>query len=194
MEDALRRAITVTDAGFLQRARRQGLNDGTTAVFALLCSRRLLIGSIGDSYAVLCGRNASAGAADGGAAELQVRAEVLSALHSPARQDEKRRIQAAGGWVKTTAGPREQLHLGLTAQVWLICDASPMSPELCCIAYQSQAVAAERWAAAAAGGAHAVPRHWRPALPWGRPHCRPRVHTLADNLPRCQPSCEHSTR
>ena len=128
---ALRTAIADIDAAFLQRASAEGLAGGTTAVFSLQCGRRLLVGSIGDSYAILCGSRAGCGADDAaptagkGAAlytgrsaalaggvtaagtsgsEHELQAQVLSALHSPERQDEKRRIEHAGGWVKTTAG------------------------------------------------------------------------------------------
>lgn len=130
---ALRTAVADVDAAFLQRARAEGLAGGTTAVFALQCGQRLLVGSIGDSYAILCsdggtcrpddaaptagrGTALSAGppAAPAGVetaagtsgckSEHDVQAQVLSALHSPERQDEKRRIEQAGGWVKTTAG------------------------------------------------------------------------------------------
>lgn len=62
IEAALRLAVATTDAAFLQRAAAQGLGDGTTAVFALLRGQRFLVGSIGDSFAILCGRNASCAA------------------------------------------------------------------------------------------------------------------------------------
>ena len=128
---ALSTAVADVNAAFLQRARAEGLAGGTTAVFALQCGQRLLVGSIGDSYAILCGSSASCGsdgaaptagrgtalftgppkaaaggerAADASGSEHDVQAQVLSALHSPERQDEKRRIEQAGGWVQTTAG------------------------------------------------------------------------------------------
>lgn len=122
-----------TDAAFLQRAKEDGLRDGTTAVFALLCGRRFLIGSIGDSFAILCssgegGGNTTAGhsatasrrtrarsraaAAErgSGANRHEVQAEVLSAAHSPAREDELQRIENAGGFVRSTAGPAGQAN------------------------------------------------------------------------------------
>jgi Protein phosphatase 2C len=128
---ALRTAITDTDAAFLKRARAEGLDGGTTAVFGLLRGQRLLVGSIGDSYAILCGCSANCrpsdsapGSGEGTAlhlgssaapdtgrkaagtsgSEQDVQVQVLSALHSPGRQDEKQRIERAGGWVQTTAG------------------------------------------------------------------------------------------
>lgn len=100
-------------------------------MFALLCGQRLLVGSIGDSYAILCGRRAGCGADTAAAtagkvaalytgpsaapagdktaagtsgSEHEVQVQVLSALHSPERQDERQRIEQAGGWVRTTAG------------------------------------------------------------------------------------------
>lgn len=59
VEAALRRAIVETDAAFLRRAEAEGLDDGTTAAFVLRRGQRFLVGSIGDSFAILCGRNGS---------------------------------------------------------------------------------------------------------------------------------------
>jgi Protein phosphatase 2C len=141
---ALRTAVADVDAAFLRRARAEGLAGGTTAVFALQCGQRLLVGSIGDSYAILCGSSASCGpdaaptagrgtalstgppkAAAGGeraagasGSEHGVRAQVLSALHSPDRQDEKRRIEQAGGWVQTTAGQARHVLTACRECAW----------------------------------------------------------------------------
>jgi Protein phosphatase 2C len=141
---ALRTAVADVDAAFLQRARAEGLAGGTTAVFALQCGQRLLVGSIGD-YAILCGSSESCGpdgaaptagrgtavstgssaAAAGGkraagasGSEHDVQAQVLSALHSPERQDEKRRIEHAGGWVQTTAGQARNVLTACCECAW----------------------------------------------------------------------------
>jgi Protein phosphatase 2C len=182
---ALRTAVVSTDAAFLERARAEGLEGGTTAVFALLCGQRVLVGSIGDSYAILCGcrdtfvaadaaptshggtalhlEAAAAPAADGremggtSEAEHAVRAEVLSALHSPGRQDEKRRVELAGGWVKTTAGLARSVLAAWTAAVAGTVTMYHVMHTLC---HGSAASSGCRRAAPSAGRVDAVPCHW----------------------------------
>ena len=169
IQAAVQRGAADVDKAFLRTAAAEHLQDGSTAVWALLCGGRYLIGSIGDSYAILCGRQPPSGTttpagqgggeqspaskqqqaaeqvllgqpepdqmspedlrgpellfADGsvdsqlsaaaeGAAQGQSqhqqhehgKAQILSAIHSPAREDERRRIEGAGGFVRTTSG------------------------------------------------------------------------------------------
>ena len=87
-ETALTRAFEAVDAGFLRTARaaRPPLDDGTTAVAALvLWGRRLVVANAGDSRALLVHRSG--------------RAEALSDDHKPNRPDEAARIRALGGTV-----------------------------------------------------------------------------------------------
>lgn len=111
-------AVAETDAAFLADSRSDA---GTTAVLAVACGARILIASIGDSYAIMCGRKPAIRKATGHqetpddavqtrrhhrgqGANLDTVSDVLSAVHSPGRPDEERRIVAAGGFVRTTAG------------------------------------------------------------------------------------------
>lgn len=108
-------AVAKTDAAFLADTRSDA---GTTAILAVACGASILIASIGDSYAIMCGRKPAIRKATGhqetpeGAAQTRrhhrgkgnIASDVLSAVHSPGRPDEERRIVAAGGFVQTTAG------------------------------------------------------------------------------------------
>ena len=141
IQAVLQRAVADTDAAFLRQAEAQGLADGTTAVFALLCGRRLLIGSIGDSFAILCGSqqasNASShvnsdadvlhsttaapavkgGAPESAAGSVAAHAEVLSAMHSPAREDERRRIEASRSLRQPMRSQRDVWCIGASQQI-----------------------------------------------------------------------------
>ena len=105
LQAAVRSALAATDEKFLAS---YSSDAGTTVVLAAACGARVLIASIGDSYAIMCTRRSTCSTEDslGEAppAEWGVSSSVLSALHSPDRPDEARRIAAAGGFVKTTAG------------------------------------------------------------------------------------------
>lgn len=81
---AVEDAYVETDEQYCELDSRQQRDDGTTAVTAVLVGKRLVVAHCGDSRAVLsCG-----------ASTLQ-----LSADHKPARDDERGRIESAGGAV-----------------------------------------------------------------------------------------------
>lgn len=105
LQAAVLSALAATDGTFLAN---YSSDAGTTVVLAAACGARLLIASIGDSYAIMCTRKSTCSTEDlldeAPPAEWGVSASVLSAMHSPDRPDEARRIAAAGGFVKTTAG------------------------------------------------------------------------------------------
>ena len=54
IEAALTDAFAAVDAAFLEEAELQGLNDGTTAVTAVILPQQVLIGHVGDAKALLC--------------------------------------------------------------------------------------------------------------------------------------------
>lgn len=66
-------------------AGREGLRDGTTAVVALLEEGTLTVAHVGDSRAVLCKAGGTS--------------HSITADHKPELPDEKRRIEALGGFV-----------------------------------------------------------------------------------------------
>jgi Protein phosphatase 2C len=54
VRQALHAAVAHIDAAFLEEARDAGLRDGATIAFALFVGRHFIVGSVGDSRAVLC--------------------------------------------------------------------------------------------------------------------------------------------
>jgi serine/threonine protein phosphatase PrpC len=84
LPSAIEAAFKQTDAEFNKHAARFGLKDGTTAVTLVLRGTKMYVHWCGDSEATLCHRS---------------RSLKLCEPHSPSRQDEKERIQAAGGTV-----------------------------------------------------------------------------------------------
>lgn len=81
---ALQQAFHDVETEFLNIAGREGLRDGTTAVVALVQEETLTIAHVGDSRGVLC----RAGTA-----------VELTKDHKPELEQEKRRIEALGGFV-----------------------------------------------------------------------------------------------
>lgn len=81
---ALHHAFHEVETEFLNMAGREGLRDGTTAVVALVQEDRLTLAHVGDSRGVLC---------RGGTAV------ELTHDHKPESEEEKRRIEALGGFV-----------------------------------------------------------------------------------------------
>ncbi|KAL6079657.1 PPM-type phosphatase domain-containing protein [Balamuthia mandrillaris] len=85
IKEAIRQGFKITDDNFTAFAVEKELYCGTTVVAALLEGDRLVMANLGDSRAVLCDGNGCA--------------RVLTRDHKPSRDDEQRRIKAAGGWI-----------------------------------------------------------------------------------------------
>ncbi|XP_072289861.1 protein phosphatase 1F [Eucyclogobius newberryi] len=83
-ERAFKRAFKETDQMFHQKARRERLRSGSTAVAALIQGQRLLVAWLGDSQALLV-RNG--------------KEEEIMDPHKPDREDERQRVEALGGCV-----------------------------------------------------------------------------------------------
>ncbi|XP_055079963.1 protein phosphatase 1F [Periophthalmus magnuspinnatus] len=83
-ESAFKQAFTQTDQMLQQRAQRERVRSGSTAVAALIQGQRLLVAWLGDSQALLV-RNGTE--------------EEIMDPHKPDREDEKRRIEDLGGCV-----------------------------------------------------------------------------------------------
>eukprot|EP00041_Stephanoeca_diplocostata_P018203 m.379458 g.379458 ORF g.379458 m.379458 type:complete len:257 (-) comp20953_c0_seq5:3472-4242(-) len=81
---ALREGFKATDAGFLMKAEREALTCGATACAVLVREKKLYVAWLGDSQAMLCRK--------AGPVQLMV-------PHKPNNEDEKQRIEAAGGVV-----------------------------------------------------------------------------------------------
>lgn len=99
------------DADFLQMARARQLDDGTTAIVALVQAGTVYVANAGDSRAILVrsstvptsgnssGSSSGSGSGSGGSSRVQVQAVALSDDHKPNRPDETARIRASGGVV-----------------------------------------------------------------------------------------------
>eukprot|EP01103_Thecamoeba_quadrilineata_P005364 TRINITY_DN1517_c0_g1_i2.p1 TRINITY_DN1517_c0_g1~~TRINITY_DN1517_c0_g1_i2.p1 ORF type:complete len:165 (+),score=29.03 TRINITY_DN1517_c0_g1_i2:256-750(+) len=53
-KDALRRAILQIEEEFVSIASRENLQDGTTAVIAMILGQKLIVANVGDSEAIIC--------------------------------------------------------------------------------------------------------------------------------------------
>lgn len=81
---ALKEAFRRTDQMFLQKAKRERLQSGTTGVCVLITGAALHVAWLGDSQVILV---------------QQGQVVKLMEPHKPERQDEKARIEALGGFV-----------------------------------------------------------------------------------------------
>eukprot|EP00299_Pterocystis_sp_00344_P006866 c1929_g1_i1.p1 GENE.c1929_g1_i1~~c1929_g1_i1.p1 ORF type:complete len:564 (-),score=90.38 c1929_g1_i1:46-1737(-) len=81
------------DRKFLDIAERDSVEAGTTALVCLVFPNRVVVANAGDCRAVLC--------RDGVAMDL-------SQEHKPDRDDERRRVESAGGWITI----EQELELG----------------------------------------------------------------------------------
>lgn len=82
---AVQEAFLQTDREFEEVALTADLYCGTTALVVLLQGNRLITANLGDCRAVLCNSSGTA--------------RPLSIDHKPSRPEERKRIEAAGGWV-----------------------------------------------------------------------------------------------
>jgi serine/threonine protein phosphatase PrpC len=60
LQTDISRTIKSMNKQFLERSAKEGLDDGSTAVFAVLAGRQALIGNVGNSRALLCSVNVTA--------------------------------------------------------------------------------------------------------------------------------------
>ncbi|KAI3449682.1 hypothetical protein Pfo_006347 [Paulownia fortunei] len=106
LEEALLRTIQDIDSEFSKEALDKGYISGSTATIVLLINGEFLVANVGDSKALLCSQKVlSHHDAEGGSLR-EVYAEELTRDHHPDREDEKARIEAAGGFVSKSSVPR----------------------------------------------------------------------------------------
>eukprot|EP01103_Thecamoeba_quadrilineata_P012565 TRINITY_DN3275_c0_g1_i1.p1 TRINITY_DN3275_c0_g1~~TRINITY_DN3275_c0_g1_i1.p1 ORF type:complete len:338 (+),score=69.28 TRINITY_DN3275_c0_g1_i1:40-1014(+) len=80
---ALREAVLSTEEEFLEWAKKEELNDGTTLVVGLVSGDKLYVANVGDSEALVCRGESSVN---------------VTTVHNPAKNtDEIVRVQAVGG-------------------------------------------------------------------------------------------------
>ncbi|KAJ0974080.1 hypothetical protein J5N97_016045 [Dioscorea zingiberensis] len=89
----------------------RGLESGSTAIIILIADGQILAVNVGDSKAILCSEDLHPHASKGYASRLRPRtrrggylAKELTEDHHPSRDDEKHRVEAAGGYVQEWAG------------------------------------------------------------------------------------------
>ncbi|CAH8349398.1 unnamed protein product [Eruca vesicaria subsp. sativa] len=134
IKEALLRAIHDIDATFTKEASNRKLNSGSTATVALFADGHLMVASIGDSKALLCSEkfetpeearatlvklyrerrsNPDSSSSPSRFSDfklehsngrLRLIAKELTKDHHPNREDEKNRVEAAGGYVTEWAG------------------------------------------------------------------------------------------
>eukprot|EP00163_Fabomonas_tropica_P009034 TRINITY_DN18818_c0_g1_i1.p1 TRINITY_DN18818_c0_g1~~TRINITY_DN18818_c0_g1_i1.p1 ORF type:complete len:459 (+),score=97.61 TRINITY_DN18818_c0_g1_i1:198-1574(+) len=108
---AMKAAFKECDQAFLQIALQQDMRDGTTAIAAIIHRDVLHVANCGDCRGVL--------SANG-------EAVALSEDHRPNRNDEKDRIEAAGGWIVS----REVLNVPMLYRLGLEDDDDISDDEL----------------------------------------------------------------
>ncbi|KAG0570157.1 hypothetical protein KC19_6G142700 [Ceratodon purpureus] len=146
LKEALAEAISDVESSFSIEAKERGLQAGSTACIVLHVDDHLLVASLGDSKALLCpatacsspadattselidarrrailerrlkrksGKNAIVGACEGGSSTIE-----LTRDHRPDREDEKLRVEAAGGFVVDYGGlPRVNGQLAVSRSI-----------------------------------------------------------------------------
>ena len=100
--NTLLRAIDDINKQFTLKAHTEKLRSGTTAVLALVTSAAITVANIGDSKAMLLTRGV---------------AHALTHDHRPDREDERRRITAAGGRITWGGTPRVNGVLAMTRAI-----------------------------------------------------------------------------
>ncbi|KAL3849899.1 hypothetical protein ACJIZ3_011781 [Penstemon smallii] len=106
LEEALLKTIQDIDIEFTKEALDKGYISGSTGIVVLLVNGQYLVANIGDSKAVLCSERIDSKHNAEGNSLTEVYVEELTKDHHPDRADEKARIEAAGGFVRTFGVPR----------------------------------------------------------------------------------------
>ncbi|GMP90886.1 hypothetical protein CsSME_00041821 [Camellia sinensis var. sinensis] len=106
LQKALLRTIHDIDTKFSLEAFNNRYISGSTATIVLLVDGQILVASVGDSKALLCSEKIKSALGDEGASITVLDAEELTRDHHPDRDDERARIEAAGGFVRLWGVPR----------------------------------------------------------------------------------------
>ncbi|CAN6720451.1 unnamed protein product [Malus baccata var. baccata] len=134
LKEALLRAVHDIDAKFSKAAFMENLNSGSTATIILLLDGQILVANIGDSKAFLCSEKFQTPAEakdctwrkgvmvlshiEGAIKTLHLSVKELTRDHHPDRDDEKRKVESAGGNVFEWAGvPRVNGQLAVTRSI-----------------------------------------------------------------------------
>ncbi|XP_052291936.1 uncharacterized protein LOC102621122 isoform X3 [Citrus sinensis] len=96
LREALLRAIHDIDTAFSKATSRKKLDSGSTATVVLIAEGQILVANIGDSKALLCSEKFQSPA--------EAKVKELTRDHHPDREDERYRVEAAGGYVLQWGG------------------------------------------------------------------------------------------
>ncbi|CAL5340881.1 unnamed protein product [Camellia sinensis] len=106
LQKALLRTIHDIDTKFSLEAFNNRYISGSTATIVLLVDGQILVASVGDSKALLCSEKIKSALGDEVASITVLDVEELTRDHHPDRDDERARIEAAGGFVRLWGVPR----------------------------------------------------------------------------------------
>ncbi|XP_058197311.1 probable protein phosphatase 2C 51 isoform X1 [Rhododendron vialii] len=110
MHDILKKALLSTfhdiDTEFSREAFDHGYVSGSTGTVVLLVDSQMLVASVGDSKALLCSAKTKNALGNEGIPSMVLEVEELTRDHHPDRDDERARIEAAGGFVRSWGVPR----------------------------------------------------------------------------------------
>ncbi|BAT95567.1 hypothetical protein LR48_Vigan02g121300 [Vigna angularis] len=141
LREALLRAVHDIDAKFSEEASRNNFHSGSTAAIVLVVDDKILVANVGDSKAILCSKNFQSpkeakdlllklyrqkehdgsvsvckAASSHGLTHFVVKG--LTSDHHPDRDDERNRVEKAGGQVQNWGGvPRINGQLAITRAI-----------------------------------------------------------------------------
>lgn len=117
LNEALTRTFRDIDSEFTREALKNNYASGSTGTVALLVNGRLLVGFVGDSKAFLCSKRSLASQGGEGTSMRAPYVQELTKDHHPDREDEKARIETAGGFVRIWGVPRVNGILAMTRAI-----------------------------------------------------------------------------
>ncbi|KDP21401.1 hypothetical protein JCGZ_21872 [Jatropha curcas] len=119
LKEALSKTISDIDLSFSQEAITNNFFSGSTAVVVLLFDGQILVANVGDSKALLLSDKISTqtDSGIGGDSTVHISATALTDDHHPVREDERARIEAAGGSVIMRGVPRVNGVLAMSRSI-----------------------------------------------------------------------------
>ncbi|XP_059625917.1 probable protein phosphatase 2C 51 isoform X2 [Cornus florida] len=117
LKEALLRTIQDIDLKFSLEAFSNRYFSGSTATVAVLVDGQILVANVGDSKALLCSRRTESLLEPEGTSMGKLHAVELTRDHHPDRDDERARIEAAGGHVRVWGVPRVNGILAMSRSI-----------------------------------------------------------------------------
>lgn len=114
LKEALVKTIKDIDSAFSEAAFENDLAAGCTAVVALLVDGQILVANVGDSKALLCSEKLPLHREADGASIPYLSVKELTSDHNPHRDEERARIEAAGGVISWYDTPVINGHFPMT--------------------------------------------------------------------------------